>query len=72
MPPLKAKMVNTTGAGDALFAGLATGFSKELPLQDCVKIGMAAAAMTLETTETNNNELSFELTLNRAKIKGVK
>ncbi|MBQ1872104.1 MAG: winged helix-turn-helix transcriptional regulator [Lachnospiraceae bacterium] len=72
MAPLKAKLVNTTGAGDALFAGLVTGFCKDLPLDASVKLGMAAAAITLETTETNNKELSYELALSRANFKGVK
>ena len=72
LPPYKAKMVNTTGAGDALFAGIVTGYCKNLTLTDSVKLGMAAAAITIETTETNNKELSYELASNRAKIKGVK
>ena len=72
LPPYKAKMVNTTGAGDALFAGIVTGYCKNLTLTDSVKLGMAAAAITIETTETNNKELSYELALSRANVKGVK
>ena len=72
LQPVKAKLVNTTGAGDALFAGIATGYCKGLTLTDSVKLGMAAAAVTIETTETNNKELSYEVAINRAKIKGVK
>ena len=72
LSPVKAKLVNTTGAGDALFAGVATGFCKGLTLGESVRLGMAAAAITMETTETNNKILNYELAANRASIKGVK
>ncbi|MBO4461969.1 MAG: bifunctional hydroxymethylpyrimidine kinase/phosphomethylpyrimidine kinase [Lachnospiraceae bacterium] len=71
LPPVKAKMVNTTGAGDALFAGIAAGYCRGMSLEDSVRLGMAAAAITIETTETNNKELDIESAISRAKIKGV-
>ena len=70
--PLKSKMVNGNGAGDALLSGLATGFVKGMTFEDSVMLGMASASITLETTQTNNPVLCFELAKKRAKIKESK
>ncbi|MBV8048589.1 MAG: kinase [Paludibacterium sp.] len=43
------KVVNVTGAGDALLAGFAYGWLKGLPLADAARIARGCAAMTLMT-----------------------
>ena len=66
LPSLPTRHVNTTGAGDALMAGITACFSKGIDLRDSVKIGIAAASMTIETEWTNNEAMTFEALLNRA------
>ncbi len=67
LPALKGKQVNGNGCGDALMAGLVTGFVKDLPFQESVCIGMAAAVCTLETEKTNNDSMTLEMVMERAK-----
>lgn len=57
---LPTRMVNGNGAGDALLSGFAAGFCRGLGLEESVRLGMAAASITLETALTNNPDLSFE------------
>lgn len=66
--PYPAKMVNANGAGDALISGLATGFCKGFSLEESVRLGLAAAAVTLETVKTNNPALNFESVCERSGI----
>ena len=68
--PFPADMVNSNGAGDALTAGLVTGYAEHMSFEDAMKLGMAAACITLETAGTNNPALSLEYALER--IKGQK
>lgn len=67
--PLPGKMVNGTGAGDALIAGVATGYLNGYALEESVLIGMGAASMTIESEATNAAELTFPAVLKRAGIK---
>ena len=71
LPALKANMVNSNGAGDALLSGLVTGYARSLSFEDSVRLGTAAAAITLETSDTNNPALSFESASERKKSQGA-
>ena len=66
LPALPVHMVNGNGAGDALLAGFAAGFCRGLGMEESVRLGMAAASITLETALTNNPELSYERMYKRA------
>lgn len=68
LPALPVHMVNGNGAGDALLSGFATGFVRGFSLEASVRLGMAAASITLETTLTNSPALSFEAIRKRAEI----
>ncbi len=68
LSPLPAKMVNGNGAGDSLLSGLITGFSKGLSFESSILLGLSCAAITLETSRTNNPALSFELAAERAQL----
>ena len=46
--PVKANCVDTTGAGDMYAAGFLHGFSKDLPLDICGKIGSLVSAQVVE------------------------
>jgi sugar/nucleoside kinase (ribokinase family) len=41
------KVVGSTGAGDAIAAGILFGFHDDLPMEDCLRIGVCAAAASL-------------------------
>ena len=52
-------VVNTSGAGDALLAGLVHAYLCDLPLATAVKFAMACAELTLSSTFANAPELSL-------------
>lgn len=47
--PPKVNIRNVTGAGDALMAGLAYGFSKEMPLLEVARLGAAFSTVVVAT-----------------------
>jgi len=48
LPAFAAEAVDTTGAGDALTGALAAALAEGRPLEDAVRFGMAAAAVSVE------------------------
>lgn len=48
LPAYPARVVDTTGAGDALIGGLAAGLAAGMPLAQAVQLGMATAAVSVE------------------------
>jgi len=58
-PPPPVDIVNATGAGDALMAGLAWGWLQDMPLPDTIQLAQACAALTLSSAATNNPTLSL-------------
>ena len=48
LPVYPARVVDTTGAGDALIGGLAAGLAEGLDLVGALRLGMAAAAVSVE------------------------
>ncbi|MBQ4293207.1 MAG: hypothetical protein II754_00970, partial [Lachnospiraceae bacterium] len=56
---------NGNGCGDALMAGLATGFLNDRSFAESVTIGMGAAVCTLETEKTNNDALTLPMVMER-------
>jgi pseudouridine kinase len=57
---LRTRVVDTTGAGDALTAAVIFGLVNEMPLDEAVRLGVSAAALTLRTRETVAKELSLD------------
>jgi pseudouridine kinase len=57
MAPYKSKVVDVTGAGDALVAGLVYGIYKGYPLEVAAKFGLRAAALTISTKEAVRRDL---------------
>jgi ribokinase len=48
LPAFPAAVVDTTGAGDALVGALAAGLAEGMALDDAVRLGMAAASLSVE------------------------
>ena len=57
MAPYKSKIVDVTGAGDALVAGLVYGIYKGYSLKVAAKFGLRAAALTISTKEAVRRDL---------------
>ncbi len=55
------EVVDTTGAGAALTAGVMFGLLNNVPLDEAVRLGASAAALTLQTHETVRSDLSLDL-----------
>lgn len=51
-------VVDVTGAGDSLIAGILFGYLKGLSTEDACKIGMTCSLVTIQSNETVNAELS--------------
>jgi pseudouridine kinase len=58
---LQVEVVDPTGAGDALSAAVIFGLLNEIPLDESVRLGVSAAALTLRTRGSVAPELSLEL-----------
>ena len=60
IPALRTQVVDTTGVGDALTAAVIFGLLNEFPLDEAVRLGVSAAALTLRTRETVAPDLSLD------------
>ena len=60
IPALRTQVVDKTGVGDALTAAVIFGLLSEFPLDEAVRLGVAAAALTLRTRETVAPDLSLD------------
>ncbi len=60
IPSLHSSVVDTTGVGDALTAAVIFGLLNDMPLDEAVRLGVAAAALTLRTRETVALDLSLD------------
>jgi 1-phosphofructokinase len=62
-PGLKVEAHSTVGAGDAMVAALSYSLNQEFPLEECVKLGIAASAgaVTTKGTKPPKRELVDEL-----------
>jgi len=63
---LPGKLVNATGAGDAMMAGIAYAYLNNRSLKETALIGLAAASIAIESVETINEEMTIEKVLLRA------
>ncbi|HZH53464.1 MAG TPA: carbohydrate kinase family protein [Microvirga sp.] len=61
LPSGTVRIVDATGAGDALIAASLTGLMRGLPLADAARLGMLAARLTLEHHASVRPDLSLSL-----------
>jgi pseudouridine kinase len=60
VPALPCEIVDYTGAGDALTAAVVFGLLNKLQIGEAARLGLAAAALTLQSRETVHPGLSLE------------
>lgn len=60
IPAVKTEIVDPTGAGDALTAAVIFALMNEIPLDEAVRLGVSAAALTLRASGTVSPDLSLE------------
>lgn len=68
LPPTPVTVVNTSGAGDAMLAGLVHAHLNHLPLAQSVAWAMACAELTLSSTFANAPELSVAAVQSRLPV----
>lgn len=61
VPAVRTEVVDPTGAGDALIAAVMFSLLNGIPVDEAVRLGLAAAAYTLRTAGTVASDLSLEL-----------
>ena len=60
LPAIRTEVVDLTGAGDALTAGVIFGLLNDLEPVEAVRLGLSAATLTLKSAETVRPDLSLE------------
>ena len=61
IPARFTEMVDSTGTGDAVTAAIMFGMVNELPTIEAIRLGAAAASLTLQTNETVVPDLSLDM-----------
>ena len=60
IPAIPCEVVDLTGAGAALTAGVIFGLINEMSIDEAVRLGVSAAALTLQSPESVCQDLSLE------------
>lgn len=68
-PILPGEMVNTTGCGDSFIGALVWAWMNGLDLPSACRAGLAASAITMESTQTINPAMTEQTLLGRMEIK---
>jgi len=61
IPARYSKIVDTTGTGDAVTAAIIFGYLNKLPAIEGIRLGAAAASLTLQTSDTVVPNLSLDM-----------
>lgn len=61
IPPRYSEFVDSTGTGDAITAAIIFGKLNGLPTVECMRLGAAAAGLTLQTNHTVVPDLSLDM-----------
>ncbi len=60
VPPLRTEVIDPTGAGDALTAAVLFGLINQMPVDDAIRLGVAAESLTLSYRGAVVPDLSLE------------
>ena len=58
--PQKARIVNTTGCGDAFSAGMAVGFVQNKSIRECAEMGQRASRICLQTNQAVSDKMNLK------------
>jgi pseudouridine kinase len=61
MPGHYSRMHDSTGTGDAITAAIMFGLLNEMPVVQCMRLGVAAAGLTVQSAETVVPDLSLDM-----------
>jgi pseudouridine kinase len=61
LPASYSEMVDSTGTGDAVTAAIIFGMINDLPTIEAIRLGAAAASLTLQTNDTVVPDLSLDM-----------
>jgi pseudouridine kinase len=61
VPAVKTQLIDRTGAGDALTAGVVFGLLNDFSIDEAVRLGASAAALTLQREDSVRPDLSLDL-----------
>ncbi len=61
IPAVPTLVIDPTGAGDAMVGAIIFGLREGIPLDECVRLGVTAASLTLRSRETVRPDLSVDL-----------
>jgi pseudouridine kinase len=61
LPARYREIVDSTGVGDAISSAIIFGLMNDMPTVECMRLGSAAASLTLQTSETVLPDLSLDL-----------
>lgn len=61
IPAIECEITDLTGAGDALTATVIFGLLNDFPVDEAVRLGVSAAALTLQCRETVCPNLSLDI-----------
>ncbi|MDT8307847.1 MAG: PfkB family carbohydrate kinase, partial [Anaerolineae bacterium] len=61
IPALYSEAVDSTGTGDAITAAIIFGLLNELAVTECMRLGAAAAGLTLQTHHSVVPDLSLDM-----------
>ncbi|CAA9574217.1 MAG: hypothetical protein AVDCRST_MAG88-2660 [uncultured Thermomicrobiales bacterium] len=68
VPAMETAVVDATGAGDALTAGVIYGLLNDFPLDDAIVLGTAMASFTMGSSETVRSDLTLERVYDHLKL----
>lgn len=61
IPPRYSRVVDNTGTGDAVTAAIMFGMLNDLPVIESLRLGAAAASLTVQTSDTVVRDLSLDM-----------
>ena len=68
VPAVETAVVDATGAGDALTAGVLFGLLNDFPLDDAMALGVSMASLAMQSSETVRSDLSLEQVYQNLKL----
>ena len=60
VPAIRVDVIDPTGAGDALTAAVVYALLNDIPVDEAVRLGVSAAALTIGASDTVRQDLSLE------------